>query len=97
MQTHIKFIGGFRIVQRRAKNGTCSAIAKFAAFDATCYGATLLQGTQGSVDRSDFVGANNLFTYKFQEFPSSILYKEEGFYQARERNLNPLPLAHDAA
>jgi hypothetical protein len=88
IQTHIKFIGGFRIVQRRAKNGTCSVIPRFAAFDATCYGATFLQGTQGSVDRSDFVGANNLSTYKFQEYPSSYLYKEEGFYQARPHRLS---------
>ena len=81
IESHIKLVGGFQIMQRRAKNGTCSALAKFSSFDSTCYGFVSLDGLTGSVDRSDFVGANNMSTYKFQQLSSAMIFKEEGYYQ----------------
>jgi hypothetical protein len=83
IESHIKIVGGFRIVQRRAKNGTCNTIARFNAFDSTCYGFVSPDGLLGNVDKSDFFGAKNQSNvYKFQELPTSLfIFKEEGYYQ----------------
>ena len=82
IQTHIKYVGGFRMVQRRAKNGTCPVIAYFSPFDARCYGYVSPDGLLGSVDKSTFSGAHNLSTYTFQQLPGTFFYLEEGYYQA---------------
>ena len=58
-QVHLRFVGGPRIVQRRARNDTCAAVRRLAAFDAACYGAVSADGLRGAgVESGPFVGAS---------------------------------------
>jgi hypothetical protein len=54
----VRFAGGPRMVQRRARNGSCAAIARLAAFDPACYGVVSSDGLRGAVDREPFVGGS---------------------------------------
>ena len=44
---HIRMSSGFRLVQRRGKNGTCDSNPSFADFADDCYADTLIEGRFG--------------------------------------------------
>mmetsp|Transcript_14294 Transcript_14294/g.39040 ORF Transcript_14294/g.39040 Transcript_14294/m.39040 type:complete len:793 (-) Transcript_14294:19-2397(-) len=81
VQTHIVFVGGVRMVQRRVNNGSCTLINAYSLFDPSCYAQTTWNGIFGSIFHDDFVGTSNTTVYKFEKLSTSLLAWEEGYYQ----------------
>ena len=44
---HIRFASGFRLIQRRGKNGTCNSYPSYANFADDCYADTFADGRIG--------------------------------------------------
>mmetsp|Transcript_46809 Transcript_46809/g.111451 ORF Transcript_46809/g.111451 Transcript_46809/m.111451 type:complete len:410 (-) Transcript_46809:1358-2587(-) len=54
---HIRKTGGFRLVQRRAENGSCWSSKAYQQFQSDCYGYTYADGMVGPTDEKPFYGA----------------------------------------
>ncbi|EKX52609.1 hypothetical protein GUITHDRAFT_133659 [Guillardia theta CCMP2712] len=67
---HSRIINEIRLIQRRAKNGTCDALPYLSNFSSECYGSTYFDGTWGNVDTESFIGRDEKSVYVFESFPS---------------------------
>mmetsp|Transcript_46808 Transcript_46808/g.111441 ORF Transcript_46808/g.111441 Transcript_46808/m.111441 type:complete len:812 (-) Transcript_46808:151-2586(-) len=64
---HIRKTGGFRLVQRRAENGSCWSSKAYQQFQSDCYGYTYADGMVGPTDEKPFYGAMSKKEYKFEQ------------------------------
>ena len=80
---HMRMTSGFRIVQRRSRNGTCSSYPVYSDFADACYGDTFVNGQFGpAYDTAAFKGATTGTMYKHTQ----TSWTDFGFIENFDRN-----------
>uniref|UniRef100_A0A7S0E768 Polycystin cation channel PKD1/PKD2 domain-containing protein n=1 Tax=Hanusia phi TaxID=3032 RepID=A0A7S0E768_9CRYP len=83
-----RIINEIRLIQRRAKNGTCDALPYLSNFSSECYGSTYFDGTWGNVDTELFIGRDQKSIYVYESFPSGSpgIPSTNGYFQYLPKN-----------
>mmetsp|Transcript_30393 Transcript_30393/g.49080 ORF Transcript_30393/g.49080 Transcript_30393/m.49080 type:complete len:787 (+) Transcript_30393:179-2539(+) len=80
---HLRLTSGFRLTQRRSKNGTCSSYPEYAAFTDDCYADTFVNGQVGlAYDETAFKGKKSgaMYTHRVNT------WHDKGFFEEFDQN-----------